>query len=232
MIHPSERINIITRKVHWVSSSKDPKTGNVPVSYSPKESCPDSCSLKDGGCYAWGLFYLNILGGKIKNGTINLKSLTTALKERRADARIVRHRVAGDVVGDVGQTVQECLEVEQAGLTNIGYTHNWRAEEAQPLKRWFRASCQTLKEVGEARSMGWSVALMVPEDTPRTLTLFNNEKAFVCPARHGVVNKKDITCNDCTLCKVDKKTHDKAVMFRVHGRPSTIARANEKIESI
>ena len=220
------------RFVHWVSASKDPKTGNVPVSYSPKDSCPDSCSLKQGGCYAWGLFYLNILGGKIKNKRITLKALKTALKERRADARIVRHRVAGDVVGDVEQTVQECLEVEQAGLTNIGYTHHWRAEESQPLKQWFRASCQSLKEVGEARSMGWSVALMVPEETPRTLVMFNGEKAFVCPARHGVVNKKDITCNDCTLCKVDVKTQDKGVMFRIHGSKKTISLAADQIESI
>ena len=220
------------RFVHWVSSSKDPKTGNVPVSYSPKDSCPDSCSLKEGGCYAWGLFYLNILGNKIKNKKFPLKPLRTALKERRADARIVRHRVAGDVVGDVEGTVQECLEVEQAGLTNIGYTHNWRAEESQPLKQWFRASCQSLKEVGEARSMGWSVALMVPKDTPRTLVMFNGEKAFVCPARHGVDNKQDITCNNCTLCKVDEKTQDKAVMFRVHGSKKTISLATEQIESI
>ena len=34
------------------------KIGKILASYSPKESCPDSCTLKQGGCYAWGLFYL------------------------------------------------------------------------------------------------------------------------------------------------------------------------------
>ncbi len=216
------------RYTHWVIASKDTKTGMIPASYSPKDTCPDSCSLKQGGCYAWGLFYLNILGGKIKNGTIQIRSLKDALKGRRVDAKVVRHRIAGDVVGDVDQTVQECLEVEQAGLTNIGYTHHWEAEEAQPLKKWFRASCQSLEELIKARSMGWSVALMVGEDTPRTLVLENGEKAFVCPARHGIAGKRDITCNTCTLCKVDLRTNDKTVMFKVHGSKGTIAKAKEQ----
>ena len=53
------------RLTHWVSRSSDKKTGQVMVSYSPKSTCPDSCSLKEGGCYAWGLFYLKILSSKI-----------------------------------------------------------------------------------------------------------------------------------------------------------------------
>jgi len=217
------------RKTHWITVTKDAKTGLIPASYSPKESCPDSCSLKEGGCYAWGLFYLRILGAKISNGKIQIKTLSEALSGRRMDAKVVRHRIAGDVVGDVEETVQECLEVERAGLTNIGYTHHWQADEAQPLKKWFRASCNSIKEMNLARSMGWSVALMVGEDTPRTLTLENGEKAFVCPARHGVEGKRDITCNTCTLCKVTDKTHDKAVMFKVHGTKGTINKAKDSL---
>ena len=66
------------RLVHWVSSSKDKKIGEVLASYSPKETCPDSCSLKDGGCYAWGLFYLRVLGRKISEGKLS-KTLKEAL---------------------------------------------------------------------------------------------------------------------------------------------------------
>lgn len=220
------------RKVHWVSQSNDKKTGSVVVSYSPKESCPDSCSLKEGGCYAWGLYYLNILSKKIQNGTINTKSLTDALKERVHSTKIVRHRVAGDVVGDVPQTVEECKIVQSEGLINIGYTHHWRAEEAQPLKGYFRASCSNLEEVMEARQMGWSPTLIVPSGTPKSLTMANGEKAFMCPARHGVEGKKDITCNDCTLCRVDAKTDKKTVMFEVHGNASTLKKIGGKVGNI
>jgi len=219
------------RKTHWISVTKDAKTGAIPVSYSPKESCPDSCSLKDGGCYAWGLFYLRILGAKIRDGKIEIKTLTQALKERRADAKVIRHRVAGDVVGDVTGTVQECLQVEREGLTNIGYTHHWQSDEAQPLKKWFRASCNSIEEMNLARSMGWSVAVMVPEGTPKKMMLKSGERAFMCPARHGVEGKTDITCNTCTLCKVTDKTHDKAVMFEVHGTKGTINKAESSLIS-
>jgi hypothetical protein len=220
------------RKVHWVSQSSDKKTGSVVASYSPKESCPDSCSLKTGGCYAWGLFYLNILSKKIQNGTIKTKILTDALKERAHSAKIVRHRIAGDVVGDVPQTVEECKIVQSEGLINIGYTHHWRAEEAQPLKGYFRASCSNLEEVMEARQMGWSPTLIVPSGTPKSLTMANGEKAFMCPARHGVEGKKDITCNDCTLCRVDAKTDKKTVMFEVHGNASTLKKIGGKVGNI
>jgi hypothetical protein len=216
------------RKTHWVSSSKDKKIGDVVASYSPKSTCPDSCSLKTGGCYAWGLFYLNILGGKIENGTINIKSLTTALSERRVSSRIVRHRVAGDIVGDVPQTLEECHQIEKEGLINIGYTHAWREDASQPLKKFFRASCQNEEEVLEARSNGWSATLIVTGDDKRVM-FSNGETGYLCPARHDVPGKHDITCNTCTLCKVTDKTANKTVMFRVHGNKSTLNKIKNKV---
>ncbi len=220
------------RKVHWVSASNDKKTGKVVASYSTKESCPDSCSLKEGGCYAWGLFYLGVLSSKISKGTIKIKSLADALGERLHTTRIVRHRVAGDIVGDVKETLMECRVIENEGLINVGYTHHWKAEEAQPLKGYFRASCASIEEVMEARSNGWSATLIVPKGTPKSISLPNGEKAFMCPARHGVEGKKDITCNDCTLCRVDGKTSDKTVMFEVHGNAATLKKIGGKVGSI
>jgi hypothetical protein len=219
------------RRIHWVSSSNDKKIGKVLASYSPIETCPDTCSLKDGGCYAWGLWYLRALGRKIeansfKNG---VRSLKEALSDRLSSCKVARHRVAGDVVGDIKPTIEECKVIAQAGLTNIGYTHYWRAPEAQPLKEWFRASCQNMEEVKEARAMGWSVTLIVPDDTKKRI-LSNGEKGYLCPARIGVEGKKDINCNTCTLCRVDDKTHDKAVLFKVHGSASTLNKARDKIE--
>tara|TARA_Y100000034_G_C6861999_1_gene392438 strand:- start:64 stop:729 length:666 start_codon:yes stop_codon:yes gene_type:complete len=220
------------RLIHWVAQSNDKKTGKVIVSYSPKETCPDSCSLKEGGCYAWGLFYLNKLGKDIANGARELRSLQKAFKDRRADCKIVRHRVAGDIVGDVEGTLEECSFVEQAGLINVGYTHAWREEASQPLKKFFRASCQSIEEVFEARRMGWGASLIVNDGVPKVMTLSNGEKAIKCPARYGVAGKQDITCNTCTLCKVTDKTINKTIMFEIHGNRATLNKAQGKFQEV
>ncbi len=219
------------RKVHWVSISNDKKIGPVVASYSSKSTCPDSCNLKDGGCYAWGLFYLNILSKKIESASFQNKDLKSSLMKRSHSARIVRHRVAGDIVGDAQQTLEECLYIEQNKLINIGYTHNWRDREAQPLKRWFRASCQSIDELIEARKKGWATTIIMDSAAikAKKFALPNGEMAYVCPARIGEPGKKDITCNDCTLCRVDDKTRDKTVVFEAHGNASTMKKIKSKI---
>lgn len=222
-------MKLAERKVHWVSRTKDKKTGEIAVSYSPKTTCPDTCSLKTGGCYAWGLFYLRRLGEKIDDGNIKIQSLQQALKKINPKSKVVRHRVAGDIVGDVPGTLEECHVVEKNGLINIGYTHDWRNPESQPLKKYFRASCQTEEEVLEARRMGWATTVIVSEETPKRALLSNGETAYMCPARHGVENKPDITCNTCTLCKVTDKTRDKTVMFQAHGNHATLKSLRGKI---
>lgn len=215
------------RKVHWVSKSADAKVGPVMVSYSPLETCPDSCGFKSGGCYAWELFYLRILGEKIGDGRLKVRTLKEAMGKRKPEGRIARHRVAGDIVGDVPETIAEIKMIEAAGLTNIGYTHHWRAEEAQPLKEYFRASCNTVEEAEEAISMGWAVTVAVHgESVPKSLPLAG-QKAFLCPARKGVEGKKDINCDSCRLCRVDERTKNKIVMFETHGTKGGIERAKE-----
>ena len=244
---------MVERKIHWVSRSSDKKIGKVLASYSPKESCPDSCTLKEGGCYAWGLFYLRKLSNDIKSG-LRKKTLFEALQDRHGSCRIVRHRVAGDVVGDQQSTYDECIVVEEEGLINVGYTHDWRTPETQLLKRFFRASCQNIDEVIEARSMGWATTIIVPEGTDNRITLENGEVAIMCPVVREekkikeLVSKMDnltkrekiikiselkkeikINCNSCTLCKVNQKTINKTVMFEVHGSPNTLKKINSKI---
>ncbi len=217
------------RKVHWVSRSKDKKTGEVLVSYSPKETCPKTCSLKKGGCYAWGLYYLKSLGDKLSSGKLVPRTLDIAIKNILPTTKIARHRVAGDVVGDVAATIQECRDLDSAGLINIGYTHNWRAAESQPLKHYFRASCQSVEEVLIAREMGWATTLIVSQGVDKKTKLPNGEFSVKCPAKHDIAGKKDVTCNTCTLCRVDGKTEKTTVMFEVHGNNSTIQKANGKI---
>lgn len=219
------------RLIHWISKTKDKKTGPVVASYSPKSTCPDSCSLKEGGCYAWGLFYLTKISNNMEAGKSKFTPLIEALKKRDKSARIVRHRIAGDIVGDVEGTLEECEIVEKEGLINIGYTHNWKSPESQPMKKYFRASCESLEEVLEAREMGWSATLIVPKGLPKKIELSNGEIAYRCPARFGVEGKEDITCNTCTLCKVSDRTSAKTVMFEAHGNNATLKKLKVVLEN-
>lgn len=241
------------RKIHWVSQSSDKKIGKVLASYSSKDTCPNSCSLKEGGCYAWGLFYLRSLGRKIGDGIL-AKSLQEALLKKNKNCKIARHRVAGDIVGDQKETLEECKFLEDQGITNIGYTHDWRSEETQILKKYFRASCQNEEEVLEARSLGWATTIIVNEKTPNKIKLSNGETARMCPVvkeERKVYEKAEklsfetkkakrefiklgkqsikTNCNLCTLCKVSDKTENITVMFEVHGAADTINKASKKI---
>ena len=80
--------------------------------------------------------------------------------------------------------------------------------------------------------MGWSATLIVSKGIAKKITLPNGERGIKCPARYGVVGKKDITCNTCTLCKVDNRTKDKTVLFEVHGNNSTLKHAKNKVAKI
>ena len=240
------------RNIHWVSQSSDKKIGKVLASYSPKSSCPDSCSLKEGGCYAWGLFYLRKLGKDIQSG-LRRKSLKEAINKMHKTAKIVRHRVAGDCVGDQKGTVEECKYVEEKGLINIGYTHDWRSEDTQVLKPYFRASCQNEDEVLEARKKGWGATVIVPKGTDNRVELSNGEIAVMCPVvkeekrieskieAMTFINNKEkrakkselksgikVNCNSCTLCKINDKTRGITVMFEVHGSAETLKKAQGK----
>ena len=168
-----------------------------------------------------GLFYLRVLGKNIDSGDLRSKPFSEAVKKKDKKCRIARHRVAGDIVGDVPDTIVECKDVEAAGLINIGYTHAWAEDYAKPLKEWFRASCNSVEDLTEALKGGWSTTLAVSgNNIPKSLSLMN-KKAVLCPARHDVEGKKDISCNTCTLCTVNDKTKDLIIMFEVHGSGKT-----------
>lgn len=144
------------RKVHYNPTYTGRKLGNIIVSYSPKSSCPDTCTLKTGGCYAWDLYYMRIMGEKIETGKqkikgvekpFNIRSLSEALKSRKFDCKIVRHRVAGDIIGDVEETIEDCKTIEKEGLINVGYTHAWREDSVQPLKEFLERLVRTWKKL-------------------------------------------------------------------------------------
>lgn len=77
------------------------------------------------------------------------------------------------------------------------------------------ASCENLAEVKRALDRGWSVALTVPEDypkSPRVKEILPGVKAVYCPAKLGLM-----TCNECRLCDPLINKQRFVVLFAEHG---------------
>ena len=53
---------------HISYNSKNSKTGNMVVTSSPRETCPENCPFKGNGCYGDN-YGVNFLWNKISNGT-------------------------------------------------------------------------------------------------------------------------------------------------------------------
>jgi len=215
------------RKVHWVAVTSDKKVGPVPVSYSGPDSCPGSCSLKEGGCYWWSLFYARKLGADIDSGKRH-RTIEEALPKALRYAKIVRHRVGGDIVGDEVGTLHDCQVADAAGLGNILFTHAWRTPEAQLLKGYARASCQSWHEVLEAVALGWSTAIIVDRwgrkgsskwkglGPNKELTLVNCAAAKIWD-HNGRRAGYTTDCNTCRMCVLTPRTRNLVVAFPLHG---------------
>jgi len=236
----------------WVAQPTNIKTGPIPTAYvvsadpsvddyaaGAKASCVAvSCALLDEGCYSHS--------GQTKTGLASMikallrgadRSLEAALATRDPDATAARLTAIGDVGATpwlVQMAVYACRRIEVEGLVVIGYTHGWRLPwTTRPLRKWFRASCNTLSEADEALAAGWKVAVVLPAETdPRAkdITTPAGVKVKVCPAFVDPAPGRDrVTCNGCRLC--DARGALQVIGFPAHGSQErrASARAGGKV---
>ena len=93
--------------------------------------------------------------------------------------------------------------INEAAKKHTGYTHQWRAQFAQPFKNYLMASVDSFAEYLEASSNGWKCFSVTPPGKVG--------QGKLCPAT--VENSKS-KCQTCLLCdgaKVD-------VFVEAHGR--------------
>lgn len=222
------------RPVHWVGRTTNKKLGPIPVSYAAiDKTCPPEgvCALRNNGCYAQAGRIRYTEQGVSRGGSSYRKTLNDVYKEIWRGAKIARHRISGDFLGDVEGTLNECQLVLAMGMENIGYTHSWVFEHIQPLKKYFRASCDNLSDLREATLKGWACELTVKQLTDDVFTriselgkeLGTELKGVHCPAQR---TSDEIDCNACTLCKVNEKTSKYVILFYTHGNTK---RANKVI---
>jgi len=214
---------------HFTRISGNVKTGPMPVTTTSAASCPDSCSLKAGGCYAkggpLGIHWSLVTQGK-RGST--LQALLEDIK-KLPKGTIWRHNQAGDLLPMPQDSTKidglELLRLVQANKGKKGFTYTHYSMEdsdnalyvssANALGFTVNASAESLTECDSLLSKGLPVCTLLPEYSAKTTHTPNGALVVTCPAAY----RDDVSCFTCgngaPLCQRAKR--DYVIGFPVHG---------------
>lgn len=215
---------------HLTLASGNAKTGSIPVSTSPSKTCPPSCPLRGGGCYAqsgplaW--HWRRVSQGE--RGT-SWGKFTASIAELPA-GQLWRHNQAGDLPG-TGDAI-DSRALAQLVRANEGkrgwtYTHKPvvgdgniatgnRASVRHANRNGFtiNLSANNLRHADELKAADCGpVVVVVPGDSAHTVYTPAGNRVVVCPAQRS----EGVTCADCGLCARQRSV---IVGFLAHGRSS------------
>lgn len=221
-------------KFHMTIKSSNSKTGPIPVTTSPRKTCPDHCPLKDNGCYADG-GPLRVHWDKVSNDERGW-DWSTFLKgvENLPQGKLWRHNQAGDLRPDhyskrrIDKTALNDLCSANEGKRGFTYTHYEVLGSSSSAKanrnairkandRGFtiNLSADSPREADELAELNIGpVTTTVPSTTDSTtLRTPGGRKILVCPAARDDPKRPD--CASCGLCANPKR---KAIIgFPAHG---------------
>lgn len=221
--------------VSFVGRSKNTKVGPIPVTTSPRRTCPDACPLKAKGCYAEAGNYTRLHWDRVDSGTAGIAWDEFLGKVAALPVgSLWRHNVAGDLPGDgdaIDTRALADLATANEGKRGWTYTHkpmtttNLGAVAAANLHGFtVNASADTLAEADELADLMLPVVIVLDaaEGVRHDLTTPAGRKVATCPATY----RDDVTCASCGLCqRQDRKV---IVGFPAHGNAkkaaATIAR--------
>jgi hypothetical protein len=213
--------------------SMNSKTGPIPVSMSKKNTCPDTCPLKHGGCYAKGgpiNLHWERLSKGLNENALTWKEFCEAVL-RLPRAQLWRHNQAGDLPGE-GNTIDTLalalLVVANKGKCGFTYTHKPTLKgqaHASTVKANAKAiasankggftvnlSADTLGEADELAALGIGpVVVLLPQTQTTNTVTPQGRKVVVCPA----TIRDDVSCSTCRLCQRGDRSC--VVGFPAHG---------------
>lgn len=226
-------------KVLFVLSSKNSKTGPIPVSITESKSCPTSCPLLKNGCYA-SAGQLNIHWSRLDKSRKAKHSWKNFLKQVKDlfPGQLWRHNSAGDLAG-VGNHIdkRKMMELIDANKGRKGFTYTHKnvlgsskqSKHNRDLIRLANERNFVVNLSGNSLSDADSLAdlnvgpvvAIVPVDHPKHSFSPAGKKVLVCPEQ-----TIGLTCDRCMLCA--KKDRKFIVAFRAHGvsKKSVSARAS------
>lgn len=226
----------------YVSKSGNKKINGsqkVDATYvSIKHSCPDTCPLKDDGCYGQNTL-VALTNFRMERRAKGQSLLDLARSEAKAidnsydsgpvpKGRALRLHVAGDSRTRTGTRIINNAIArwkKRGGGDCWSYTHTWKNVHRE---NWSNvsilASVTNVSEVKEARMQGYAPAIIVPE--------FNGDKVFKLDGSDikwipCVQQTRNIGCTDCRLCfNADRLYNDGfGIAFAAHGaKKNTIKR--------
>lgn len=222
---------------HMTLVSRNVKTGPMPVMTSSRDTCPDACPLKAGGCYAntgpLKLHWDQVTAGERGEGLD--KALEPIRKLNRG--AIWRYGQAGDLPG-VRDTIDRdgVLKIAKAsrGKRAIVFTHKPPSleniaiiKEAAAEGLTINLSADNVERADELADLGLPVAVVLNSDYQRkkgetlsdyrrrTKDLANStpkgRKIAVCPATYT-----DVSCTQCGVC-ADGERKGVIIGFPAHG---------------
>jgi hypothetical protein len=225
--------------VYFTLKSSNGKVGPIPVSTISKETCPDSCSLKEDGCYAeygpitiiWKALSSTAPGAIWRNSRgHSFQSLTwsqyCAKVAELPDGQAWRHGQAGDLPG-IGDAIDRdaLRRLVKANRGKRGWTYSHKPvldnehnavaiAQANADGFTINLSANSLSEVDSLLALGIApVAVVLPSELHGKQTIFTAKgtRVVVCPATY----RDDVTCKDCLLCQ--KRNRNCVVGFPAHG---------------
>jgi hypothetical protein len=207
---------------HLTRISGNAKTGKIPVSTSSASTCPDTCPLKSGGCYAKG-GKLSIHWQAVTSGArgVDFDQFAGQIK-KLPRGQLWRHNQAGDLPGENGKidsTQLQRLVESNKGKRGFTYTHKPLTDENQKLIKQandngFTINLSANNPSGVDALMALKIAPVVtvlPENAPKISYSKQGHKIVVCPAQ----SNDKTTCETCGLCQLVDRPY--IIGFLAHG---------------
>jgi hypothetical protein len=206
----------------FVRNSANAKTGNIPQVYAHDSTCPPSCPLQEGGCYA----KMGHLLVHWRNANLTLDELCSELRSLPRGI-MWRYGVAGDLPGRgnrISAPALRALVAANKGKRGYAYTHKPPTEANlrfmhEAVSRGFtiNLSANSPREADELRSTGLPVVTLLPRGGRAPTRTPAGHRIVSCPAL-----TRRITCDGCRLCA--NPTRKVVVGFPLHG-PHKLAEA-------
>ncbi|NIU02159.1 MAG: hypothetical protein GWN01_15015 [Nitrosopumilaceae archaeon] len=210
---------------HYAMSLKGNSKTSCPTTTSAKETCPDTCPLKEKGCYAkysfLGSYWKKLSNGEVKN-SLDFQGLLKSIKKLPSGS-IWRHNQAGDLChnnGIIDRVKLDKLVKANKGKQGFTYTHHELSPEnaltidlANDQGFTINASTNNLQEADKVYNTYDSIPVvtLLPINAPKVSYTPKGNKVVKCPSD----SKKGITCNTCKLCAIHDR--DYIIGFEVHG---------------
>ena len=201
------------------------KVGDMPVSYSPRKTCPDTCSLKNNGCYGDN-FPIRLHWDRMSNDqNDNWDEFVSSVRKFRQENpdRLWRYNIVGDIVGNNTKIdfpkLKKLVKANNGGDV-IAYTHKYTRQEnlahiRYAVKRGFNINLsadntEDAISLHKKTKLHTTAVLSVTKRNYEKLSDSEKQdyrsnlsvnKIVICPEQTGAV--KD--CQSCKLCSNSKR---------------------------